>query len=76
MDKNINNNFARNFEFILPTIHTPYISTYFYAVRETRALKMSTKELQKDEIFPEYGCQNLNHKKLTTNEEIIYYYWS
>ena len=63
MDKNINNNFTRISSLYFRLYISPYISTYFYAVRETRALKMSTKELQKDEIFPEYGCQNLNHKK-------------
>lgn len=43
-------------ESVLPTLYiTPYISTHFYAVRETRALKMSTKKLRNPERWVEYG---------------------
>lgn len=40
---------------------TPYKTTHFYAVRGIRALKMSTKMLQRTEICLEYRCKNLKH---------------
>ena len=54
---------------------TSYKTTHFYAVRRIRALKMSTKMLQKAEICLEYGCKNLKHnitiKKMKKNKTTL-----